>query len=63
MQQFSVVVVVWVFGFKEHVLLTVCMHMCISVLLSLCAQRKDIHRVWGGNVHADLCGLSEGYRS
>lgn len=35
-------VVAWVFGFKEHLLLTVCVHMCISVLVSLYAQRKDI---------------------
>ena len=54
----------WVFGLREHLwqdLLAVCMHMCISMLVSLYAQRKDRSKVWGGKVHADLCGPSEGY--
>lgn len=36
-------------------------HMCISMLVFLCAQRKDRTGVWGGKVHADLCGPSRGY--
>lgn len=54
----------WVFGLKEHLVgLAGCVsaHMCISMLVSLYAQRKDRSRVWGGDIHTDLCGLSEGY--
>lgn len=54
----------WVFGLKEHLVgLAGCVsvHMCISMLVSLYAQRKDRSGVWGGDIHTDLSGLSEGY--
>lgn len=49
----------WKFGLREHLwqdwlTVCVCVHMSISMLGILCAQRKDRNGALGGKVDADL---------